>query len=120
NIKYNDSTLAPDQTEIKQITKLLSEWLKDDALIEGATIHISDFKFTFLNKTDHESVKFMVSPIAFAAGIGNETKLINRLQIKANRYKDIDLPLVISIVPNFFAWLDLEDVQNAILGTEAW
>jgi len=116
NIIYHRNS-APDQKEVTRLKRQLEIWLARDDVFEGDKIIIHDITFELFGRNSDKHVSLLDPVSVFCV---SAQSLKPKIQEKVDKYKSLGLPLVISIVPNFHTYLDLDDIKNLLHGQEAY
>lgn len=115
DIKF-DWANPPNQQQLKVIIRELKKWLVS-SLQENDVLNVEGLTVKYHKQLDSDKPLLFTNSHAYA---GSTHGLGRKIEEKVSKYKGLEIPLVISVVPTFYTQLDVEDAQNVILGTEKW
>jgi hypothetical protein len=115
NVNFNWRT-PPNQQQIKTIVKNLDNWLGGNLYKDQSTV-IEAVEFIFQKRLPQQNPFLITNSYVYG---GSTHGLGRKIEQKVAKYRNIEIPLVVAVVPTFYTSLDIEDACNVILGTEQW
>lgn len=112
-VRGNDVTLNSGIS--KEIARQVKEWLVSEPSV-GKTLEVKGIKFEILNYNPNYS-KLQLA-ISVPATWVKKDSLRTNIQKKIAKYKRLGMLIVVAVVPDFYTGLDLDDLDDVLLGQE--